>query len=197
VHRFLAAVAALQEKEMLMPNYVRALAAILPLTALLSGCLYEVTIDAKGGAEIKLNYRVDPNMVEKAGKDLQSPDVKLVSKSVDRDHYIDATLQVADVTKLSTTPYFRATTITLVNGSAPGTKTLTVQYVNKAINVNLPPSSLKYYGNEIKVVLHLPGDVVKSNATETKGASATWVVDVTKFFATKETTFEVTYNLPK
>jgi hypothetical protein len=56
---------------------------------------------------------------------------------------------------------------------------------------------LDYYGKEIQVVLNLPGDVVKSNAAEAKGASARWTVDTGKFFAAKETVFEVTYKLEK
>jgi hypothetical protein len=181
-----------------MLNRVRVLAAILPLAALLSGCLYEATIDAKGGAEVKVHYRVDPNTkLDKVARDLQSKDVTLVSKSMDKDHYIDATLQTADVMKLPTTTYFRATTIGLVDGPDKGTKKLSIRYANKTPNVKIPPNALDYYGTEIKIALNLPGEVVASNATETKGTSATWTFDTTKFFAAKETTLEVTYKLGK
>jgi hypothetical protein len=181
-----------------MPNHIRALAVTLPLAAILGGCLFEATIDAKGGAEVKLHYRVDPNAkLEKVAADLQSKDVKLVSKSMDKDHYIDATLQTADVTKLSTTGFFKAAAITLVDGPEKGTKTLTIHYLNKTPTAKIPPNALEYYGEQIKVGLTLPGEVVKSNATESKGSSATWTLETGKFFAAKENLFEVTYKLGK
>ena len=181
-----------------MLNRVRVLAAILPLAAVLGGCLYEATIDAKGGAEVKVHYRVDPNTkIEKVTADLESKDVKLVSKSIDKDHYVDATLQTADVMKLPTTPYFRTTTIGLTDGPDKGTKKLSIRYANKSPNIKLPQNALDYYGAQLKVVLNLPGEVVASNATETKGASVTWAFDTSKFFAAKETTLEVTYKLAK
>ncbi len=181
-----------------MSNRVRTIAVLLPLLVGASGCLFQATVDAKGGAEVKMRYRVDPNAkVDKLGADLQSKDVKLVAKSLDGDHYLDATLQMADVTKLPTTAYFKATTVKLADGPEKGTKTLTVKYTNPKPMDKIPPPLLDYYGKEIQVALTLPGDVVKSNATEVKGSSATWTVDTTKFWAAKETLFEVTYKLEK
>ena len=40
------------------------------------------------------------------------------------------------------------------------------------------------------------GEIVKSNATSTKGASAAWKMTVTKILGEKETPFEVTYKTP-
>ncbi|SRR5579862_4626735 len=179
-----------------MPNRIRMLVATLPMIVAASGCLYEATIDAKGGAELKIHYRVDPQMKpDRVGTDLQSSDVKLVSKSIDKNHYVDATLRMADVTKLSTAPFFRTTAVTLVDGPEKGTKKLTITSVNKTPGAKIPPTAVDYYGSEIKVVLHLPGDVVASNATESKGPDATWVFDTKKFFAPKENVLEVTYRL--
>src|SRR5579862_9341534 len=161
-----------------MPNRIRMLVATLPMIVAASGCLYEATIDAKGGAELKMHYRVDPKIKpDKIGTDLQSSDVKLVSKSIDKNHYVDATLRMADVTKLSTAAYFRNTAVTLVDGPEKGTKKLTITSVNKTPAAKLPPTAVDYYGSEIEIVLHLPGEVVTSNATESKGSDATWVFD--------------------
>lgn len=181
-----------------MPNRIRVLAAAVPLVAILGGCQFDGTIDAKGGAEVKLHYRVDPNAkLDKVSSDLESKDVKLISKSMDKDHYVDATIQTANVTKLPTTAFFKAAAITLVDGPDKGTKTLTVRYLNKTPTGKIPPNALEYYGEQIKVGLKLPGDVVKTNATESKGSSATWTIETTKFFAAKENIFEVTYKVGK
>jgi hypothetical protein len=179
-----------------MSNRVRTIAALFPLLVAASGCLFQGTVDAKGGAELKMHYRLDPNAkIDKVGADLQSKDVKLVSKSLDSEHYVDATLQMADVTKLPTTAFFKATTVKLADGSEKGTKTLTVKYMNPKPMDKIPSTLLDYYGKDVQVVLNLPGNVVKSNATEVKGSSATWTLDTNKFFAAKETLFEVTYKL--
>jgi hypothetical protein len=182
-----------------MLSRVRVLAALLPLTLALGGCLFESTIDAKGGAEVKLHYRIAPNTkIEKVARDLESADVKLVSKSLDKDGWMDATVKTDDVTKLPTTAFFKAWTITLVDGKDKGTKKLTAHFVNKTPNVKVPQSGLDYYGNEIKIVVNLPGEIVSANAPGgAKGTAATWTYESEEFFKSKEQTIEVTYKLPK
>lgn len=180
-----------------MLNRARVVAAILPLAMLLGGCLFEGTVDEKGGAEMKMHYRIAPNTtVEKAAKDLESKDVKVVSKSLDKDGWMDATIKVDDVTKLSTSAFFKGWKVTLVDGKDKGTKTLKADFVNKAPNVKIPQSSIDYYGGEIKVTLNLPGDIVKTNAPDSKGKSASWTYKTEDFFKQKETTLEVTYKQP-
>jgi len=180
-----------------MLNRVRVAAAILPLAMLLGGCLFEGTVDEKGGAEVKMHYRVAPNTtVDKAAKDIESKDVKLVSKSLDKDGWMDATVKTDDVTKLSTVAFFKAWKITLVDGKDKGTKTLKSTYVNKAPNVKAPQSAIDYYGGEIKIVLNLPGDIVKTNASDSKGKTASWTFKTDEFFKQKEAVLEVTYKLP-
>ncbi len=181
-----------------MLNRVRVAAAILPLAMLLGGCLFEGTIDDKGGAELKMHYRVAPNSTaEKAGKDLESTDVKVVSKSLNKDGWMDTTVKTDDVTKLSTTTYFKAWNVTLTDGKDKGTKTLKASYVNKAPNTKIPQSAIDYYGDQIKISLTFPGDIVKSNATESKGKTATWTFKTVEFFKQPEQVLEVTYKLPK
>lgn len=181
-----------------MLNRVRIAAAILPLTMLLGGCLFEGTIDDKGGAELKMHYRVAPNStVEKAAKDLESKDVKLISKTLDKDGWMDATVKTADVTKLPTAPFFKAWKVTLVDGKDKGTKTVTARYSNQAATMKIPQSALDYYGRDIKIVLTLPGEIAKTNATSKTAKTATWEWTTEDFFKNKEISIEVTYKLAK
>lgn len=181
-----------------MLTRARVAAALLPLAMLAASCRFEGTVDATGGAAVKLHYRVAPNTtIEKATKDLESKDVQLVSKSLDKDGWLDATVKTADVAKLSTATYFRPWKIALVDGKDKGTKSLKATYQNKAPNVKIPQSGIDYYGDEITIVLNLPGEIVKSNAKDSKGTAATWTYKTVDFFKSKETTLEVTYKLPK
>ena len=50
------------------------------------------------------------------------------------------------------------------------------------------------FGKDITISLTFPGEVVKSNATTTKGNNATWVIPHNDFSAAKETTFNATYK---
>lgn len=181
-----------------MLTRARVAAVILPLAMLVGSCRFEGTVDANGGAELKMHYRIAPNTtIEKATKDLESKDVKLTSKSLDKDGWLDATVKTSDVTKLSTAGYFKAWRIALTDGKDKGTKTLKAVYGNKAPNVKIPQSGIDYYGDEITIVLNLPGEIVKSNAKESKGNSATWTFKTVDFFKSKETPLEVTYKLAK
>jgi len=181
-----------------MLNRIRVVAAILPLAMLLGGCLFEGTVDEKGGAEVKMHYRVAPNgTIEKAAKDLESKDVKIISKSLDKDGWMDATVKTDDITKLSTATFFKAWRVTLTDGKDKGTKVLKADFTNKAPTVKIPQSAIDYYGSEIKITLNLPGDIVKTNAPDSKGRTATWAFKTDEFFKQKESTVEVTYKLGK
>jgi hypothetical protein len=189
--------AAAHERRGSMPSRVRLIAAMLALLLTSSGCLFEATVNALGGADIKVQYRVDPSLKpEKAGDGLQSSEVKLLTKGIDKDHNVVATLETADLTKLYTAPLFKAIAITFADGAEKGTQTLTIKNAKRAVS-KLPPNFIQYYGNQSKVVLHLPGEVVKSNATETNGNTATWTIETAKFMDASETTFEVTYKVPE
>jgi hypothetical protein len=188
--------AAAHERRGSMPSRVRLIAAMLALLVTSSGCLFEATVNALGGANIKVHYRVDPSLKpEKSGDGLQSSDVKLLTKGIDKDHYVDATLETANLTKLYTAPLFKAIAIAFTDGAEKGTQTLTIKNVKRPV-AKLPPNFFQYYGNQSKLVLHLPGDVVKSNATETNGNTASWTIETAKFMDASETTFEVTYKVP-
>jgi hypothetical protein len=179
-----------------MPSRLPVVAALLALLCTSSGCLFEATVNALGGADIKVQYRVDPSLKpEKVGDGLQSSDVKLVTKGMDKDHRVVATLQTADLTKLYTASVFKAINIAFTDGAEKGTQTLTIKNVKRPVS-KLPPSFVQYYGSQSTLVLHLPGEVVKSNATEIHGNTATWTIDTAKFMDTGETTFEVTYKSP-
>src|SRR5262249_20993152 len=78
-------------------------ALVLPLMIVISGCLVESTVDSKGGAVLKVQYRLtNENQLDAVKKQMQSPEVTLVDASVDKDKFATFNIKVADVTKLST-----------------------------------------------------------------------------------------------
>ncbi len=172
-------------------------AATLLVALVVGGCQFESTIDAKGGAELKLHYRVAPNTkIDKVAKDLSSKDVTVVSKSMDKDNWVDATIKTADVTKLPTAAFFKGWTVTLTDGKDKGTKKISARFANKTGgNMKIPPSALEYYGADIKIIANFPGDVVTSNATDSKGKTATWDFPSDKFFSGQENVVEATYKV--
>jgi hypothetical protein len=49
----------------------------------------------------------------------------------------------------------------------------------------------------VTIVLHLPAEVVKSNATKTSGSSVEWSYPLAAFADLHELTLNVTYKRPK
>jgi hypothetical protein len=51
-----------------------------------------------------------------------------------------------------------------------------------------------YFGKDFQVTIKLPGDVVKTNATESKGPTATWKWGLNDFLALAETELNATFK---
>jgi len=160
---------------------------------MLSGCL---TVDAKlaanGEATIKMSYRLEKDALPKAKEDLAGPHVTV--KSADwADGHGTFDLAVDDVQKLSTSKAFSHTTVALQDGKAPETKELTVT-MRQDKPMKLEPEIVEKLGKEIHVSIELPGEIVSSNATSTKGPVASWTIATEDFASKPETVLKAVYK---
>jgi LppM domain len=173
---------------------------ILPLLALVAlllnaGCLIDGKLDDKGGATMKVAYRLAPNAkVEAARKQMESSIVKVTNAAADKENRATFDLEVKDVTKLNSATFFKNVQVKLSDGEDKGTKVFVAKHVNDRPGA-IPEKLREYYGDEFQVSLTFPGEVVKSNATETKGDTATWKMTLNDFLKTKETDFQATYKV--
>jgi hypothetical protein len=177
-----------------MPRHaIRLLVVLLSLCAL-PGCLIECAVDENGGALLKMRYRLTtPAQLDQHKKRFESADVKLVDASVDKDRWATFEAKTGDVTKLSTIAQLQNTVFTLTEGEA-GTKVLTAKYTNKNPN-KLPEEMVAYFGNEVRLSLTVPGEIVKSNGASAEGKTATWKYPLNDFTNMSEATFSVTYKV--
>lgn len=172
-------------------------AIVFPLVVMISGCLVESTLDAKGGGVMTLTYPV-AKQEDFAGlqKQLQSAAVKLTSSQfIDQGEKSQGVfkLQFDDVTKLSTTQFFSDLTVTRADGEKKGTKVVTGKV--KHTNPNkLPDKVVEVFGKETKIVVTLPGTVVDSNGKASGGNTVTWTWGVREFYEMPEVVMTVTYQ---
>jgi hypothetical protein len=178
-----------------MRRHLTASAACLLAMSMLCGCLMDGTIDKSGGGTLTVRQRLaGKEQFEQAKKRLQSADVTMTDASVGDDKWATFQVKFADVSKLSTTAFFEHTKFTL-NDDEGGTKTLTVKYVNPS-HTKLPDEMVAYFGSTVTIVLHLPAEVVKSNAAKTSGSSVEWSYPFAAFADLHELTLNVTYKRP-
>jgi hypothetical protein len=138
-----------------------------------AGCVVEGKLDASGGAVLTARYRlVSVANFEQSKARLQSPDVRLTSATMAPDKRATFALATADVRKLSTAPAFGGMTVALADES-DGTRTLAVTVATAA--AALPAPYVKYLGNDFRLAVELPGEIVRSNATSVEGRTASWV----------------------
>jgi hypothetical protein len=129
-----------------------------------------------------------------AKKQLQSPQVELVSATLDDDKWATFNVKFADVTKLSTTQFFNRATFTLADDEG-GTKTLNVKFVNSN-RAPLTKEMADYFGNQVTYIIHLPGAVVKTNASQKDGNTVKWNFTSVELGEKAEYTLSATYKRP-
>lgn len=166
------------------------LAALLPN----AGCLLDGKIDEKGGATLTVGYRLAPNTkLESTKKMMQSKFVTLKGSEVDKENHAKFDFEISDINKINTAPFFKNVRVALTDGKDKGTKVLNAKHTNDK-PTGLPEKMREYYGNEFRLTLTFPGEVVSSNATETKGDTATWKMTLDDFLKAKEVPFQATYK---
>jgi hypothetical protein len=156
-----------------MRALVRA-ALLVGLFAAASGCVVEGKLDASGGALLTVRYRMVSVANFEPGKTgMQSADVRLTSANMTADKHATFALATADVRKLSTAPAFKGATVGLTD-ETDGTRTLAVTVASAG--AALPPAYVRYLGNELRLAIEVPGEIVRSNATSVAGRRASWVL---------------------
>jgi hypothetical protein len=167
---------------------------MIAILALPAGCVVvDGKLDPKGGATFTLSHVVGDASEEKSErKAIEGPHVKVESDSFEKGR-ATYKLSVDDVTQLSTSKFFADTTVSLKDGEKAGTKDLTVTIHNKTTH-KLPDKALETFGKEARITLEMPGDVVSSNATETKGRVLTWKFPTNDFLGRAENVLEATFK---
>lgn len=178
-----------------MSRALRVPALLLPLALLVSGCLFETTLDAKGAGTVKAHYKLGKDQtLEQQKKNFTSSNMTVTKASVSKDNMVDIEAAFKDVTKLSSAAIFKGVTLAVTKDEKAGTTTLNAKQVNRNA-AKLPDAVVEYFGNEFTLSLTLPGEVVKSNG-EAKGSTVTWKMPLTKIIGDKEVPFEVTWKTP-
>lgn len=162
-------------------------------TTLLGGCLYDATLDANGGGTMTVKYRLTSKAQFRSSKRrMESPQVRLTDSSIDDEKWATFVLAFDDVTKLPTAEFFSRATVSLID-DADGTTTLTVKFANED-PVKLLDELIEYFGNEVTVTVHLPGEIVKSNGSEQSGTTEKWSYTLREFTESPEISMSVTYK---
>jgi hypothetical protein len=168
--------------------------ATLPLVVLVSGCLLDSVIDAKGAGTMVVKIRLSSEaQFESNKKRFESASVKIANATIDKDKWATYTLKFEDVTKLNTVPTFQHTSITLADAEG-ATKVLTVKHVNQGTN-KLPDEMVTYFGKEMRVSVTLPGEIITTNATSKTGKTATWTYPLNDFTTAPEINLNVTFKV--
>ena len=178
----------------LWPVARRALAVALLLVC--QGCLVEARLAASGAGMLTIRYRLDERVtLGAAAERLAGPSVTVRSAKLDANGYGTFKVQFADVQALSSTAMFKQVLITRVPGREPGTTAFTAIF-GQPKPLRPPPEVLQRYGNEITVVVRVPGSVVDTNAPTRADRLVTWVVPMQTLLEGGETTFSLTYRDP-
>lgn len=171
------------------------IATLLVVCFTLAGCLIDGTLEKDGGGTLTVKLRLmSVDQLPDAKKQMQSPQVELLSATLDDEKWATFNLKFADVTKLSTTQFFNRATFTLTDDEG-GTKTLGI----KCVNTNRAPlikEMADYFGNQVTYIIHLPGEVVKSNAMQTDGKTVKWNYTSTELGEKPAYTLSVTFKRP-
>jgi hypothetical protein len=166
------------------------------LIAAMQGCLYEAVLDANGGGVMTVTLRFAKR------EELPSVKAQLESRAVmvTNAEFVsngDAgqgvfKLKFDDVTKLSTSSFFKAVSITRSEGQ-DGTKVLTAVAKNEN-PTEVPDSVVQRLGPEVKVVVTFPGAIVESNGTVSGGNTVTWTWSTKEYFKLAEVMMTAAYR---
>jgi hypothetical protein len=165
----------------------------LPLIMLLSGCFLDTVIDSKGAGTMVVKIRLTGEaQLEPNKKRFESSSVKVTSATLDKDKWATYTLQFDDITKLNTVATFQNTTVKLTDTEGAA-KTLTVKHVNNTTN-KLPEEMVAYFGNQVRLSLTVPGEIITTNATSKADKTATWTYPLNDFTMSPEINLNVTFK---
>jgi hypothetical protein len=161
-----------------------------------SGCLIESHIDTSGGGTLTLTHQMKENSkLNRSKQQLKSAYVEVTDAKQTGDGKATFNLKVKDFTKLSTAKFFKQAQITRTVDAEKGTTTINTRVKNEKPN-KMPDPIKKFYGDEVKIVTTVPGEITATNATSKDGKTATWVFTMDEFYAVPEVLLNLTYKNP-
>jgi hypothetical protein len=161
----------------------------------LSGCIVTGALDPTGGGRLTVRMRLVSVLgFESLKASLQSPDVVLKNASLDPKKWATFDLEVRDVRRLWTAPALARTSVAISDDD--GARTFAVTMSNP-VPERWSEAMRRYSGDELKITLDLPGDVITSNATATSGRTVIWRWSLEESSARPTTDLTMTYKLPE
>lgn len=171
-------------------------AVVVAMGVLVSGCLYETTLDPSGGGTMSILLRgINRNNLEGLRNKMQSDAVKVLSADFSGESDNGQALfklQFDDVTKLPTADFFRNVSIKRSDG-VEGSQVLTA-IVRNAKPGDLSDAQVERLGKEVKVVVTFAGDVIESNGTTSAPNTVTWTWGMKEFFRASEVMMTAAYK---
>ena len=137
---------------------------------------------------------VNPKDVEGVKRKMQGPNVKVLSaeqQGEGNESRATFKLQFDDITKLSTSVFFRDLSIKRSDG-INGSQVLTAIVRNQK-PTELTDQQVERLGPEVRFVTTFPGAVIESNGT-TSGSTVTWTWPIRDYFKSTEVMMTAAYS---
>jgi hypothetical protein len=161
-----------------------------------SGCLFESNIDAKGGGTMIMTTYVKPDSkLDDTKKQMTSNHVEVTEAKMVGDSNATFHLKFEDVTKLSTATFFKNATITRTVDAEKGTTSINAT-IKHGKTSKIPDTIKQLYGDQVKFVTTVPGEITETNAKSKEGKTATWVFTMDEFYGVLEVPLNLTYKNP-
>jgi hypothetical protein len=168
--------------------------ALVLLTVTTTGCVVESRLRPDGSGRLTLAYHLDDNAtLAPVVQRLEAPAVMVRAARIDRQRIGTFKVEFADAGKLSQTETFKQVVVTRAAGAQAGTTDFTAKIVQPK-PFKLSDKMLEHFGNDLKVTITFPGEVVATNATSHQGATASWIVPLQTVTSSPETVFSATYK---
>jgi hypothetical protein len=161
-----------------------------------SGCLFESNIDANGaGTMVHTTYVKPDSNLDDLKKQMTSSHVEVTEAKMVGDSNATFQLKFADITKLSTATLFKNAKITRTVDADKGTTSINTT-IKHAKTSKIPDTIKALYGDQVKFVTTVPGEITETNAKSKEGKTATWVFTMDEFYGVLEVPLNLTYKNP-
>jgi hypothetical protein len=158
----------------------------------LAGCVVKGAIEPSGAARVAIDTRLaSVAHFDSMKASLQSADVTVEKATMTAKKFATFEVRSSDVRKLPTAHAFSSTTIALSDGD-DGTRTLRVTIAGTERR-RWPETWRRYFG-DVTVSIDVPGDVVRSNASATKGRTVSWTWPLAEVGSRPVTELDVTFK---
>ena len=160
----------------------------------LTGCLVTGALDPGGGGRVTVRMRlVSVQNFEVLKTALQSPDVTVKNASLTPKKWATYELEFRDIRRLWTAPALAR--VSAAVSDHDGERTMAVTMSNP-VPEQMSDAFQRYAGNDLKISIELPGDVLDSNATSTSGRTVAWTWSYAEASARPTTDLTATFRVP-